>query len=77
MYYISGSCKLCKDSLDKSIVEELEKTGIYIAKLPAEDVNLDKLKTKVCQQYALKEFAENLILLDTGHVKLLMQIIKC
>ncbi|SHH92148.1 FAD-dependent oxidoreductase [Clostridium grantii] len=68
---ISGSCKLCKDSLDKFIVEELEKTGVYIAKLPPEDVNLEKLKGKVCQQYALKEFAENLILLDTGHVKLM------
>ena len=26
---------------------------------------------KVCQQYALKEFAENIILLDTGHAKLM------
>ncbi|MCY6370284.1 FAD-dependent oxidoreductase [Clostridium ganghwense] len=67
----SGSCKLCKESLDPGIIKELEEKGVYIAKVPPEDVNLDKLKVKVCQQYALKEFAENLILLDTGHVKLM------
>ena len=29
------------------------------------------LGIKSCQQYALKEFAENVVLLDTGHVKLM------
>jgi hypothetical protein len=32
---------------------------------------MDKLNMKVCQQYALKEFAENIVLLDTGHAKLM------
>ena len=32
---------------------------------------MDKLKIKVCQQYALREFAENVILLDTGDAKLM------
>ncbi|WP_231247778.1 FAD-dependent oxidoreductase, partial [Clostridium botulinum] len=67
----SGSCKLCKESIDKKIVDELERTGVAVLKVPKEDVNLDKLKIKVCQQYALKEFAENVVLLDTGHVKLM------
>ncbi|KGM94853.1 FAD-dependent oxidoreductase [Clostridium novyi A str. 4552] len=67
----SGSCKLCKESIDPKIVKELEEKGIVILKVPKEDVNFDKLKVKVCQQYALKEFAENVILLDTGHVKLM------
>lgn len=67
----SGSCKLAKESLSKEIVYELDKTGVCILKIPTEDVNLDKLKIKVCQQYALKEFAENVILLDTGHAKLM------
>ncbi|GAA0780164.1 hypothetical protein GCM10008909_00100 [Hathewaya limosa] len=67
----SGSCKLCKESLSPKIRKELEKTGVSILKVPREDVNLDKLKMKVCQQYALKEFAENVILLDTGHAKLM------
>jgi folate-dependent tRNA-U54 methylase TrmFO/GidA len=42
-----------------------------VLKVPKEDINYDKLNTKVCQQYALKEFAENIILLDTGHAKLM------
>lgn len=67
----SGSCKLAKESLSKEIVEQLDKTGCVILEVPKEDVNYDKLNAKVCQQYALKEFAENIILLDTGHAKLM------
>lgn len=67
----SGSCKLCKDSLSKEIIDELEEKGVAVIKIPKEDVNIEKLKSKVCQQYALKEFAENLVLLDTGHVKMM------
>ena len=68
---ISGSCKLAKESLSKEIVEELDRTGCVILEVPKEDINYDKLSSKVCQQYALKEFAENIILLDTGHAKLM------
>ena len=68
---ISGSCKLAKESLSKDIVEQLDSTGCVILEVPAEDINYDKLNAKVCQQYALKEFAENIILLDTGHAKLM------
>lgn len=67
----SGSCKLEKDSLSDEIVRQLDETGVVILKVPEEDINTDKLKQKVCQQYALKEFAENVILLDTGHAKLM------
>lgn len=67
----SGSCKLCKDSLSEELIKKLNTEGVAILKVPKEDVNMDKLKTKVCQQYALKEFAENIVLLDTGHVKLM------
>ncbi len=67
----SGSCKLAKESLADDIIKELDETGVAILKVPKEDINLEKLKLKVCQQYALKEFAENIILLDTGHVKLM------
>ncbi|HBX48235.1 MAG TPA: FAD-dependent oxidoreductase, partial [Clostridiaceae bacterium] len=68
---MSGSCKLNKDSLSPEIREKLNKDGVVVLKVPKEDVNMDKLKMKVCQQYALKEFAENVILLDTGHAKLM------
>ncbi|BDR75570.1 FAD-dependent oxidoreductase [Clostridium tetani] len=67
----SGSCKLCKESLSEDLLREIEEKGSVVLKVPPEDVNLDKLKLKVCQQYALKEFAENIILLDTGHIKLM------
>lgn len=67
----SGSCKLAKESLSKEIVKELDEKGCVVLELPKEDINYDKLTTKVCQQYALKEFAENIILLDTGHAKLM------
>jgi hypothetical protein len=68
---MSGSCKLAKESLSEEIVKELDEKGVVVLKVPPEDVNLDKLKLKVCQQYALKEFAENIVLLDTGHAKLM------
>lgn len=67
----SGSCKLEKDSLSPEIVKQLDETGVVVLKVPPEDINTDKLKQKVCQQYALKEFAENIVLLDTGHAKLM------
>lgn len=70
---MSGSCKLNKDSLDESIVGELNRTGVSIIPLP-KDVAAKKQKLlaiKSCQQYALAEFAENVVLLDTGHAKLM------
>lgn len=67
----SGSCKLSKGSLRKDIVEQLDTTGVAVIPIPQEDINMDKLRQKVCQQYALKEFAENIVLLDTGYAKLM------
>ena len=64
---MSGSCKLAKESLSEEIRSELDTKGVVVLKVPEEDVNYGKLQTKVCQQYALKEFAENIVLLDTGH----------
>ncbi|MGB9809146.1 MAG: FAD-dependent oxidoreductase, partial [Caldanaerobacter sp.] len=67
----SGSTKLSKESLSPEIREKLEKEGVVILPVPKEDVNMEKLNLKVCQQYALPEYAENVILLDTGYVKLM------
>lgn len=66
---MSGSCKINKESLSPEVRKQLEETGVFIAEVPKEDINMDKLSKKVCQQYALKEFAENIILLDTGHAR--------
>lgn len=67
----SGSCKLNKDSLSSEIREELNENGVVILPVPKEDIKMEKLELKVCQQYALREYAENIILLDTGHAKLM------
>lgn len=67
----SGSCKLNKDSLSKELYNELNEKGVVVIPIPLEDINMNKLDIKVCQQYALKVYAENVILLDTGHAKLM------
>jgi hypothetical protein len=70
---MSGSCKLNKDSLDPGLVAEMERTGVAVVPVPEElaEQKSKLLGIKSCQQYALKEFAENVVLLDTGHAKLM------
>ena len=68
---MSGACKLLKESLDRRIVRELEAKGVVIIPLPRNLTHSDKLHLKACQQYALPDYAENLILLDSGHAKLM------
>ncbi|GIM30299.1 hypothetical protein CPJCM30710_29650 [Clostridium polyendosporum] len=48
------------------------KKGVVALRIPTEEVNYTKLSSKVYQQYALKELAENIILLDSGHAKLMV-----
>lgn len=67
---MSGSCKLYKESLAPAIVRELEAKGVAVIPIP-EDLVEDHLDIKACQQYALAEFKKNVILLDTGHAKLM------
>lgn len=67
----SGSCKLEKSSLSESIVKELNEKGVVVVPLPKELINESKLSKKVCRQYALPPFAENVILIDTGYAKMM------
>ncbi|SHJ71061.1 Glucose inhibited division protein A [Tepidibacter formicigenes DSM 15518] len=67
----SGSIKLNKESLSKEIREKLNNKGVAVISLPKEQINKGKLDIKVCQQYALDAFAKNIVLLDTGHAKLM------
>ena len=67
----SGACKISMDSLRADVRKELELTGLVILKVPEEDIDYSKLDNKACKQYALKEYSENLILLDTGGAKLM------
>jgi len=67
---MSGSCKLYKESLSPEIVEALNTKGVAVIPIPKELIE-NHLSAKACQQYALKEFSENMVLLDTGHAKLM------
>ncbi len=67
----SGSCKLRMDSIDMSYQLKLKNEGKVIIKLDKDMVDIEKLKTKICQQYSSKDFAENIILLNTGSAKLM------
>ena len=67
----SGSCKLEKSSLSAAIAGELDEKGVAVIPLPKELINESKLSAKVCRQYALPPFAENVILIDTGYAKMM------
>jgi hypothetical protein len=70
---MSGACKLHKGSLDPAVEAELDRTGVVVLPVPHDLAEKKKagLSVKCCQQYALAEYAENVILLDTGHAKLM------
>lgn len=72
---MSGSCKLHTDSVSAELRRQLEEKGAAVVPLPAQlragEGKTKLLGQKACQQYALPAFAENVILLDTGHVKLM------
>ena len=68
---MSGSCEISRESISRDVLKNLAKDGVAIIPIPKEDIHLEKLDNKVCQQYATLEFAENVILLDTGHIKLM------
>lgn len=75
---MSGSCKLHKESLAPALREELERTGVAVVPIPEgqQDAGaVDKLSFKACQQYALPAYKDNIVLLDTGHAKLMTPFI--
>lgn len=67
---MSGSCKLYKESLSEELQRELNEKGVAVIPIPQELIE-DHLGVKACQQYALPEFKDNIVLLDTGHAKLM------
>lgn len=68
---MSGSCKLNKDSLGEELRQKLESEGVVIIPVPQTLVRSSTLGKKACSQYAIAEFAANLVLIDTGHAKLM------
>ena len=67
---MSGSCKLNKESLSDEIQRQLNEKGVAVIPLSEEYIE-DHLSIKVCQQYNIPEFRDNIVLLDTGHAKLM------
>ena len=67
----SGSGKLEKGSLSVEIQQALNETGVAVIPLGKQDIVEEKLDMKVCQQYAISDFSENIILLDTGYAKIM------
>lgn len=68
---MSGSCKIFKESLSQEIRDMLDKTGVAVIPLPQSKRIKGKLAIKACQQYAITDFEENVVLLNTGHAKLM------
>ncbi|MCL5046652.1 MAG: FAD-dependent oxidoreductase [Actinobacteria bacterium] len=68
---MSGACKLLKESLAPEVRNQLEAKGVVVIPVPPELRKAEGLSIKCCQQYNLPEFEENIVLLDTGHAKLM------
>lgn len=67
----SGSCKLHKESLSPDLRKELNTKGVAVISLDKSHRLQGKLSLKACQQYAIADYEENIIILDTGHAKLM------
>ena len=72
---MSGACKLLKESLSPGILTTLKKEGAAVIPVPSLKEFKKYFYNKACQQYALPEYVENIILLDTGHAKLMAPFI--
>ena len=72
---MSGSCKVLKESLSREIIRTLGDKGVAVIPVPPSARSQEKLSIKACQQYALPEYEENVIFLDTGHAKLMTPFI--
>lgn len=68
---MSGSCSIQRESLAPEVREKLDQDGVLVIPLPKEHQMKSKLALKVCQQYALKGFSQNIVLLNTGSVKMM------
>lgn len=67
----SGSCKIKRSSLSAEVQDRLRENGCLVIPLPEHLVRKSKLTEKVCQQYALEAFSENLVILDGGDAKVM------
>lgn len=68
---ISGSCELEKESLSPELRSQLQESGVLVYPLPPALRRGNPGTDKACRQYALPAYADNLVFLDTGKVKLM------
>ena len=66
----SGACKILKESLAPELSDALTRDGVLMVPVP-ESLQENHLSDKACQQYARPPYMNNLVLLDTGHAKLM------
>ncbi|MDO9065973.1 MAG: FAD-dependent oxidoreductase, partial [Chloroflexota bacterium] len=64
---MTGAFDIHKESLAPHIARELTEKGVIVVPLP--HPHDEQLRLKTCQQYALREFAENLVIVDNGYGK--------
>lgn len=72
--YFSGSCELEPTSLDRRLLSRLRKEGLIVMPLPQSTASNQKelmLQVKACRQYSSESYSQNLIMLDTGAIKLM------
>lgn len=67
----SGSCAISKASLAPALARALSEQGSVTVPLPAALRDPGKLGIKACQQYADPVYGDNVVVLDTGHGKLM------
>lgn len=73
--YFSGSCEIEPGSLDERLLAEVREKGLIVIPLPLEILSAQNelmLQIKACRQYSSETYAHNLILLDTGAIKMMV-----
>lgn len=73
--YFSGSCELEPASLALWLREEVREKGVVVIPLPARALTPQSslsIQIKACRQYSSEAYAHNLILLDTGAIKMMV-----
>lgn len=74
--YFSGSCEIEPSSLSPELLAKIREKGVISIPLPREAAEGNgeegsPLKSKACRQYSLPDYKQNIILLDTGAVKMM------
>lgn len=76
--YFSGSCEIEPSSISPELLVKIRQKGMIRIPLPQRTAGEDEgegespLKSKACRQYSSADYKENIILMDTGAVKMMV-----